>query len=294
MRVRRHIEWVRTEGLQKLIEEDRLDPILRGRLAMSKWHWRRQHGVQRGNARPVFLVGLQRSGTNMITRGIEAAPECAVYNENNGAAFHRFRLRPLPVILDLVTKSAHELVIMKPLCDSHRLDELLAIGTLQPARAVWIYRSFEGRARSAVAKFGDHSTRVLRAIAAGQGANLWQAQRLSDESLELVRRLDLHHIDPHSSAAALWCIRNAILFEQAYDRCPDVLVVSYDRFILQPELEMRRLCGFIGLADRPELTQHIDERALRTAKRLDLDPIVRDACERLQARLDTVAVHQAP
>ena len=64
-RVRRHVGWARTQGLGRLIEEDQLDPFERIPAAIRRAWWRRQHD-SRPNAVPVFIVGVQRSGTNML------------------------------------------------------------------------------------------------------------------------------------------------------------------------------------------------------------------------------------
>jgi len=93
------------------------------------------------------------------------------------------------VLQELVLASRHRYVLFKPLCDSHRADELLAIDTLADGRAIWAYRAVDGRVRSALAKFGDTNLRVLTDIAAGKGLDRWQAQRLSPENLELIRSL---------------------------------------------------------------------------------------------------------
>jgi len=108
-RIRRHWRWGRQQGFGRLIEEDQLNPVTRLRLASSKRRWRRQHHVA-PNAVPVYLIGLQRSGTNMVARGLEEAPEFEVRNENDRAAFERFQLRPDPVIRDLVARSGPRFV----------------------------------------------------------------------------------------------------------------------------------------------------------------------------------------
>jgi len=114
LRLRRHWHWGRRQGFGRLIEEDQLNPVARMRLALGKRRWRRAHSVA-PNATPVFLIGLQRSGTNMIARGLEEAPEFEVRNENDRAAFDRFRLRPDPMVRDLVMRSGHRYVLFKPL-----------------------------------------------------------------------------------------------------------------------------------------------------------------------------------
>ena len=73
-KVRRHIHWARTEGVARLVEEDRLDPRERLQTAWRKARWRRRHGLPPGSAVPVYVVGLQRSGTNMLMRGVDLAP----------------------------------------------------------------------------------------------------------------------------------------------------------------------------------------------------------------------------
>src|SRR5436309_12404449 len=192
----RHWQWARQDGLSTLIEEDDLRPISRASRAWRKWRWRRSHGVAVGTAMPVWLVGVQRSGTNMVVRGLEESPEVEVHNENDGAASDRFRLRPDPVVREIVLASRHRYVLFKPLCDSHRVDELLALGTPTPGRAIWAYRGVNGRVRSALAKFGDANLRVLTDIAAGRAADAWQAQRLSDHSLDVIRSFDWATMSP--------------------------------------------------------------------------------------------------
>src|SRR5919204_2661090 len=106
-RLRRHLRWARTQGLGRLLEEDDLNPLARASRRVAKWRWRRAHGSAPGTATAVLLVGLQRSGTNMVVRGLERAPEFEVYNENHSAAFDRFQLRPIDHVRGLLEASRH-------------------------------------------------------------------------------------------------------------------------------------------------------------------------------------------
>src|SRR5918995_1735117 len=249
-RIRRHIEWARTQGVRRLIEEDQLDPFVRIPAAIRRARWRRSHD-HRPKAVPVFLVGVQRSGTNMLTRGLERAPEVEVHNENDRKAFARFRLRPEPVIRAIVEGSKHAFVLFKPLCDSHRIPELLdELDTPSQGRAIWAYRAFEGRVRSSVAKFGDSNLRALRRISEGTGSGLWQAGGLSEENLELIRSFDYDRMTPESASALFWFVRNSLYFDLGLDRRSDVTLASYEAMIGEPELEMRTLCAFLGLPYR--------------------------------------------
>ena len=290
-RIRRHWRWGREQGFGRLIEEDQLNPVARMRLSASKRRWRRAHRIA-PNAVPVYLIGLQRSGTNMIARGLDEAPEFEVRNENDGAAFQRFQLRPDPVIRELVARSGHRYVLFKPLCDSHRAVDLLdGMHTPSPGRAIWAYRDVDGRVRSSLAKFGASNLAALRRIAAGDGAGMWQAGGLSPAQLELVRELVSDQTSPETAAALFWYLRNALYFELGLERRADVLLVGYGAMVADPAAEMGRICAFLDLPYRPTLHSHVDARAAGARPPLEIDARVRALCDELTARLD--AAHAA-
>lgn len=286
-RATRHVRWARQQGVGRLIEEDELDPFQRIPLAIQKARWRRTHRVAPFGV-PVFVVGVQRSGTNMVVRGIERSPEVEVRNENDRRAFDRFQLRPDPVIRRLVLQSGHRFVLFKPLCDSHRVGKLLdRLDTPSPGRAIWVYRSVEGRVRSAVAKFGSSNLDALREIAAGRGTGMWQAGGLSEERLELIRSFDYADMTPETGTAVFWLVRNSLYFDLGLHEREDVTLASYDQFMQGPEAPMRALCGFLGFTFRPDLVAHVQPgRASGSSQVQGLDPQVHELCRELLGRLD--------
>jgi hypothetical protein len=286
----RHLRWARQDGLSALIEEDDLRPISRASRAWRKWRWRRTHRVDAGTAIPVWLVGVQRSGTNMVVHGLEESPEVEVHNENDDDAFDRFRLRPDPAVRQIVLASRHRYVLFKPLCDSHRVDELLALDTPAAGRAIWAYRGVDARVRSALAKFGDTNLRVLTEIAAGRGDDMWQAQRLSDHSLEVIHGFDWASVSPASAAALFWYVRNSLFFDLGLDRRDDVLLSSYDALVADPEAGTQALASFLDLAWHPGLAAHIERRDGGRTAPLDIDARVRSLCDDLERRLGDVLV----
>jgi hypothetical protein len=285
-RISRHIHWARDQGVGRLIEEDQLNPIERIPLAIRKSRWRRSHSVA-PNAVPVFVVGVQRSGTNMLVRGLERSPEFEVRNENDGEAFERFLLRPDPVVRGIVERSGQRYVLFKPLCDSHRIGSVLdELGTPSPGRAIWAYRDVRGRVRSAVQKFGSANLDALRRIAAGEGETMWQAGGLGSDRLELIRSFDYEAMTPESAAALFWYVRNALYFDLGLDTRPDVVLASYRATVAGPERAMRALCVALDFGYQPALIAHIDARSSRPARPPELDPRIADLCGGLEARLD--------
>ena len=290
---RARLNWAigRSQGFGRLLDEkEELNPLRVAAQRFRKWRWRRRNTVEQGDAVPVFLVGVQRSGTNMLTRGLAASPAFEVFNEANRAAFHRFALRPDPVIRALIDRSRHRYVLLKPLCDSHRTAALLdSLGTKKPGRAIWAFRDVDGRIRSALAHFGTNNLEVLAEIARGRSNNRWQAQGLSEASLELIRSFDYEAMTPESAAALFWYVRNMLYFEQGLDRRDDVMPTSYNAFLREPEPTMRALCAFLDLAYDPAFVRHITPRPTPTPHPLTIDPVIRARCEELESRLDEAA-----
>ena len=287
----RHYRWARQDGLARLVEEDQLDPVQRLTTAWHKARWRRASGVAPGSARPVFVVGLQRSGTNMLVRGLERAPEVEVHNENDRAAFRDFRLAPDDTVRRLVERSQHPFVLFKPLCDAHRTAELLALGG-DRARAVWVYRAVDDRVRSSVAKFGDSNKRALLDIAAGTGAQRWEAGGLTQDDLALLAELPLAALSAESCSALFWALRNRLFFRQGLDGRPGVCLVSYDAFVRAPEPVVRDLCTRLGFPYRTALVDGVAPRGAAGRRPLDLDPRVRALCDEVGARLERARAGQ--
>jgi hypothetical protein len=289
-RIRRRIRWARQLGL--FVGEDKLPPLQRTRSAVAKWRWRRTHSVA-PNAVPVFVVGVQRSGTNMLLRGLETSPEVEAHNEDDATAFRRFRLRSDEEIRALVSGSGHAFVLFKPLCDSHRVPELLdGLGTPSAGKAIWIYRRYEGRARSAVATFGSNNLHVLRELAAGGGTDRWQAQGLSTDSWDVIRSTDFESLSPEAAAALFWYARNAMYFEHALHGRPDVTLVSYDAFVDNPAGTMQAICRFLDFGYSSRLVMHVESRSPRGRDPLELPSEIRERCEDLQRRLDRAVVEK--
>ena len=289
-RAARTLRWLRTHGFAAVIEEQEWNPLERVPVAWAKLRWRRAHGLPPGSAVPVYLVGAQRSGTNMMVRGLGTVPEFEVRNENDRRTFDRYKLRDDHTVRALIEASRHRYVLLKPLCDSHRVDRLLdGLGTTQPGRAIWAYRGVDGRVRSALAKFGDSNLQVLREFAAGHGTARWQVQRLSEHSVELVRSFDYDRLSPASGAALFWYVRNRLYFELGLHERADVTLASYDTFVAAPEAAMRRLCEFLAFEYDPRLVAHIESRPPVWRAPLELHPRIRAACDELQERLDAAA-----
>jgi hypothetical protein len=198
------------------------------------------------------------------------------------------------VIRQLIISSDHRCIAFKALSDSHRVLHLLeGLDTPTKARAVWIYRSMEGRVRSTMAKWADSNRTVLRNIAEDRPDGRWEGEGLSPTSLELVKSFDYDEITPASAAALLWYIRNAIYFELGLERRADVTLVSYERSLEAPEATMRALCEFLGVSFGPRMAAHISPPLPVSTARLEIDPRITSLCRKLEDRLDATTARSS-
>jgi hypothetical protein len=115
---------------------------------------------------------------------------------------------------------------------------------------------------------------------------MWQAQRLSQATLDEIASYDYTTMTAETAASLFWWIRNGLYFEIGLDRREDVLLASYQDMLAAPVIAMQAICRFLGLAYRPALIEHISPRGPGNARPLDIDPRVRALCDQLQDRLD--------
>jgi hypothetical protein len=87
-----------------------------------------------------------------------------------------------------------------------------------------------------------------------------------------------------------WYVRNSLYFEMSLDRRNDTMLVSYDRFLAEPERAADTLCAFLGLGYRQELIAHIKPRRPAWKEPLAIDSRIREGCVDLQRRLDAASV----
>ncbi len=284
-RLSRRLERIRREGIRRVIADD----ARRGRAVARRAAWAARNDCS-PNARPIFIVGLQRSGTNMLLRAFSEAPEAEIHNESgNSRAFERWHLREDEVVRSLVRHSRHRCIVFKALEDSHRVVHLMDELSTAPGRTIWIYRHVADRVTSVYAKWPGTAGYLGKRIADGVRST---TAGLSDEHLALVESLDPDALSPASGAALYWFVRNALFFDLGLDQRSDVALVSYERFVADPVPQMRRLCELAGIPFRPRMVHGVARRPPPTTAELEIDPRIGEWCVDLLGRLDTEVERQ--
>src|SRR5690606_22999255 len=112
--------------------------VLMGKAQRQAWR-SQKHLWQRLNLKPdgktpLFVFGIQRSGTTLLMKVREKSRCMRVFQEHSRRALQQnWRLMPPEVIQGLIEESHAPAVVFKPLCDAHLADQILE--TYAPAKA---------------------------------------------------------------------------------------------------------------------------------------------------------------
>ena len=242
-----------------------------------------------GNAKPeccVFIAGRQRSGTNMLMDVLERSMETDVYHESDARAFNNYEKRPSSEIHQLIADSRAPQFIIKALCESDHLKNLLA--EFAPAKSVWMVRDYNDAVSSALVSFNNFAARVGR-IAQDRLSSGWVGRGMSDETHALVRKLYTPEMDDATAAALIWYFRNVLYFEQNLHQDGRVILAHYENMVTAPEIEFPRIFDFLGLEYSSFVSRKVFASSIRRREPPVISAPVRELCVALTQRLQTVS-----
>lgn len=242
-----------------------------------------------GNAKPascVFIAGRQRSGTNMLMDVLERSMETDVYHESDARAFDNYEMRPRPVIHQLIADSRAPQFIIKALCESDQLKDLL--DEFAPAKSVWMVRDYNDAVSSALVSFNNFAARVGR-IAQDRLSSGWVGRGMSDETHALVRTLYTSEMDDATAAALIWYFRNILYFEQNLHQDKRLILAHYENMVTAPQIEFPRIFDFLGLDYSPFVSRKVFASSIRRREPPAIAAPVRELCIALTQRLQAVS-----
>ena len=240
----------------------------------------------------VFVAGVQRSGTNMITDVLRRSIETDVYHETDPRAFDDYEMRPLPVIRDLVARSPARVIVFKCLCELQDLRQLL--DAFPNARAVWNLRRTDDMVNShAKARFKAGRHRLCPArindLALDVDAAGWRGRGMRPETQALLRQHAHPAINHESAVGLFWYLRNQLYFDQQLQADPRVRVLAYEDFVTEPRALGRALFDWLDLPPSGYAVGAVTARSIGRWQQPEIDPEVRALCQRLHARFDAQA-----
>lgn len=218
-------------------------------------------------------------------QAMDCAPEIITYSEGAAPFFDTVLLRPLDVVENLRRRSVFPVIALKPICETHRVHELLEC--FPRSRAVWIFRSYQDAVSSASLKWKSGREAVRRLASANPESAGWRLGGLSVQRLQLVRDLYSDQMTLHEANAVMWYLRNSLFFDLRAHEHPDVLLVRYEDFTARPVESFARMFRFIEVPLPSAVDGIIRDAGRSTSPTLEISDVIRDLCDGLHERLLT-------
>ena len=235
----------------------------------------------------VLVVGVQRSGTNMLMEIFERSWRFSAFHDHDPRAFTNFQPRALDVVRAEFERESARCIAFKPMTELHRLRSMLD-GLVESRRGergvgLWALRRMDDVVASHVERWTG-MPESMRRLASDPDWEDWRAGGLSPESRDLVRRFATEDLDNGTACALFWYVRNVQFFEQGYDSMPDVALVPYEHCVVDPTVRIGSLFRRMGLPFESAMTRHVHGARVGRTGRPSVHPEVRDLCENLARR----------
>jgi len=200
--------------------------------------------------RVLLVFGCQRSGTTMLQQSLlDRSWRTTIIGEHDRRVVRaddaeHLRWDGIDAVSERLKSLPFELVIAKPLVESHHVCEVLA--GFERARAIWMVRHYRAVARSNVGRFGtENGYRDLRILVSGGSAN-WRGLVTGDVR-QVVARLLSSGLSPLDAAALFWWVRNRLYLDQDLAAENRVRVLRYEHLLEDPGGCLAALCEFVAL-----------------------------------------------
>jgi hypothetical protein len=232
----------------------------------------------------IFAAGMQRSGTNMLMDILEKSFETDVYHEHDVRAFNNYEMREKSVIQKLEKASCAPKFVIKALFELQDLRSLMEV--FHPAKVIWIVRDYDDVVNSMLNSFPDMENLVLRIM--HDNSDEWLGRGMTEKTRNDLIPLVEPGMGDASAAATHWYLRNMLFFDQSFETDMRVLLVSYEKLVIKPEIEVKRICEFIGIHYRPGMSRNIFCSSISLRQKPVIDSRIRNLCNQLYLRFKEI------
>jgi sulfotransferase family protein len=239
--------------------------------------------------RALLVFGCQRSGTTMLQQSLLDCSWRVIILEEHDRRLVRpsdpehLRWDSLDRVSPRVMALPFELVVSKPLVESHRVRELL--DSFERAKAIWMLRHYRSVARSNLQRFGaDNGQRDLRLLVKRGPAN-WRGVG-TEEVRDRVAALLTSNLSPLDAAAVFWWARNRLYLDQELWSDDRIRVMRYEVLLEYPQECLQALSEFVDI----QLPMTAMKRRIRpaAAAHAELRPDVECLCSELLEKFEKV------
>ncbi|RTZ75058.1 MAG: sulfotransferase family protein [Gammaproteobacteria bacterium] len=250
-------------------------------LAAKNLYWHIRPGnTDRKRKLHLFVAGVQRSGTNMLMDILEKSWVIDAYHERDERAFDNYKMRELPVIKTLAEKSPMPLFVIKALFELQDLPSLMQ--QFSPAKTIWIVRDYNDTVNSTIRSFKHDVVGLLTGVVLDSSPE-WLGRGLSEKTLATIKGFVDPQMTDEDAAAIQWYMRNILFFEMNFDQNENVLAVSYEQLVTEPEHIIDGICNFIDIPYESRLSKGIFSSSVGKTRKPEISPAIEKLCAGLKA-----------
>jgi len=235
----------------------------------------------------VFVLGCQRSGTNMMMNTLRKDSAVRVYNEYSELSDKspdKLRLNPLSEVAAHLEKNVKPVVVLKPLVESQNAD--IFLDYFPRGKILWMFRHYKDVVASNLDHFGmDNGIKDIAPIANGESNN-WRAEKVSSDVYSLITNKFAPDMNKYDAAALFWYARNSFFYELGLERNARVCLVNYEELVTNPKNKMVDIYKFIDFKYPGNfILEQISASSVGKGKKVSLSPEIQQLCESLWQRL---------
>lgn len=271
----------------KRLRQINVEKLRRGLERGRKWLRLRRTPHPTTEKLPVFIVGCNRSGTNMVCGAIGKSPHGWDFRESGfSVAFNGYYLREDWIIEWLIRRIPAPIVSFGSILDSQSTRDLLS--RFEGAKGIWIYRRYEDVANScARMQWGHHLKDLARWVARGELEKLGaRGKHIGADTVQLFGELFREDLSNEEGACLYWYLRNQLYFDLNLHTDPRVLLTQYEDTVLNQEKAFRRIFEFLGFPYDPAIIDGIFASSVGKHPLPGIDPAIQEVCDTLKAQLD--------
>ena len=241
---------------------------------------------------PVFLVGLQRSGTNMTVGSLDKSSDIKLFNENHEEAFTHFKLKEWDKIRYLLDKGEEEdakIALFKPISDTPKT--LMYLNQIPSLKVLFCFRNYEDVVNSHMKKFGNDGAALLnnylKEMQDPKRSPLlsFHEERKDYHALEILKTFYTDTLSPNSTFALTWLFTNTLYFDFNLHTHEKVLPVCYEMTVSKPKLVFSTICSFLGVCYQDKLVSQIHGNSVKKDTKPAIDEKIENECRLLYNKL---------
>jgi len=236
----------------------------------------------------IFILGCQRSGTTIIQQLVSMSPLVKYHGEGELPYFYdadgekSFRFKSTNDIEQYTDDEAYDFIALKPLYESHNIEQLLS--DHEGSKAIWVFRNYNDVIKSHLNYYNFDAIDYIRPVF-NLKIKSWINEYVPQNVSELLKQLSIDELSDADAYALFWLLRSSIYLNISESHKNKVLLINYEDLISMPEQQTSRLFNFLDIAKKSFFYKIIRSGIVKNSYNFKINPIIKIECDRIYKEL---------